>query len=35
MLAGGKVAKVDRVEWIAIPDPQTAVNALHARARST
>ena len=27
-LAGGKVAKVDRVEWIAIPDPQTAVNAL-------
>ena len=27
-LAGGKVAKVDRVEWIAIPDQQTAVNAL-------
>ena len=28
MLAGGKVAKVDRVEWLAIPDPSTAVNAL-------
>ena len=27
-LAGGKVAKVDRVEWISIPDPLTAVNAL-------
>ncbi len=27
-LAGGKVAKVDRVEWVAMPDPQTAVNAL-------
>ncbi len=27
-LAGGKVAKVDRVEWLAIPDHQTAVNAL-------
>ncbi|MBS0517929.1 MAG: ABC transporter substrate-binding protein [Proteobacteria bacterium] len=27
-LAGGKVAKVDRVEWVAIPDQQTAVNAL-------
>ena len=26
--AGGKVAKVDRVEWIWIPDAQTAVNAL-------
>ena len=26
--AGGKVAKVDRVEWIAMPDAQTAVNAL-------
>lgn len=26
--AGGKVAKVDRVEWISIADPQTAVNAL-------
>ena len=28
MLAGGKVAKVDRVEWLAISDPMTAVNAL-------
>ena len=28
MLAGGKVAKVDRVEWLAIPDPSTAVTAL-------
>ena len=28
MLAGGKVAKVDRVEWLAIPDPSTAANAL-------
>ncbi len=27
-MAGGKVAKVDRVEWINIPDYQTAVNAL-------
>jgi peptide/nickel transport system substrate-binding protein len=27
-LAGGKVAKVDRIEWRAIADPQTAVNAL-------
>src|SRR5262249_26325570 len=26
-LAGGKVAKVDRVEWLAIPDHQTAINA--------
>jgi peptide/nickel transport system substrate-binding protein len=26
--AGGKVVKVDRVEWIAMPDAQTAVNAL-------
>jgi len=26
--AGGKVAKVDRVEWIYIPDMQTATNAL-------
>lgn len=26
--SGGKVAKVDRVEWIAMPDHQTAVNAL-------
>jgi len=27
-LAGGKVVKVDRVEWIAMPDPLTAANAL-------
>src|SRR5215475_11323572 len=27
-LAGGKVAKVDRIEWISIPDNQTAINAL-------
>ncbi|MBS0541945.1 MAG: ABC transporter substrate-binding protein, partial [Proteobacteria bacterium] len=27
-LAGGKVAKVDKVEWLAIPDTQTAINAL-------
>jgi peptide/nickel transport system substrate-binding protein len=27
-LAGGKVAKVDRVEWITIVDQQTQVNAL-------
>jgi peptide/nickel transport system substrate-binding protein len=27
-VAGGKVVKVDRVEWVAIPDGQTAVNAL-------
>lgn len=27
-LAGGKVAKVDRIEWISIPDSQTAINAL-------
>src|SRR6266446_3430093 len=27
-LAGGKVAKVDRVEWRAIADNQTAINAL-------
>jgi peptide/nickel transport system substrate-binding protein len=26
--AGGKVVKVDRVEWITMPDSQTAVNAL-------
>ena len=26
--AGGKIAKVDRVEWLWIPDMQTAVNAL-------
>jgi len=27
-LAGGKIAKVDRVEWVAISDQQTAMNAL-------
>ena len=27
-MAGGKVVKVDRVEWDAIADPQTAANAL-------
>ena len=27
-MAGGKVVKVDRVEWRAIPDAQTAANAL-------
>jgi peptide/nickel transport system substrate-binding protein len=27
-LAGGKVAKLDRVEWVSIPDNQTAINAL-------
>ncbi|MBR0753980.1 ABC transporter substrate-binding protein [Bradyrhizobium jicamae] len=26
--AGGKVVKVDRVEWITMPDAQTAINAL-------
>jgi peptide/nickel transport system substrate-binding protein len=26
--AGGKVAKLDRVEWVALPDTQTAVSAL-------
>lgn len=26
--SGGKVAKVDRVEWLIIPDQQTALNAL-------
>ncbi len=29
-LAGGKIAKVDRVEWVAMSDQQTAVNALQA-----
>ncbi len=28
VFAGGKVAKLDRVEWLSIADPQTAVNAL-------
>ncbi len=27
-LAGGKVAKLDRIEWVSIPDTQTAINAL-------
>ncbi|UYN95246.1 MAG: ABC transporter substrate-binding protein [Enhydrobacter sp.] len=27
-LAGGKVVKLDRVEWIAMPDVQTSMNAL-------
>jgi peptide/nickel transport system substrate-binding protein len=27
-LAGGKVAKVDRIEWLAVADQQQAVNAL-------
>ena len=27
-LSGGKVAQLDRVEWIYMPDPQTSVNAL-------
>ncbi len=27
-LAGGKIAKLDRIEWVSIPDGQTAVNAL-------
>ncbi len=26
--AGGKIAKVDRVEWLYIPDPTTCMNAL-------
>jgi len=26
--SGGKIAKVDRVEWLYIPDPSTAMNAL-------
>jgi peptide/nickel transport system substrate-binding protein len=29
-LAGGKVAKVDRVEWLSIPDQNTAISALGA-----
>jgi peptide/nickel transport system substrate-binding protein len=28
--AGGKVAKIDRIEWVSIADPQTALNALQA-----
>ena len=27
-LAGGKVAKLERIEWVSIPDGQTAINAL-------
>jgi peptide/nickel transport system substrate-binding protein len=27
-LAGGKVAKLDRIEWLAMPDHQQAINAL-------
>jgi peptide/nickel transport system substrate-binding protein len=27
-LAGGKLVKLDRVEWVVMPDQQTAVNAL-------
>jgi peptide/nickel transport system substrate-binding protein len=27
-LAGGKIAKLDRIEWLSISDTQTAVNAL-------
>lgn len=27
-LAGGRVVKVDRVEWVSLPDPNTAVAAL-------
>ena len=30
LAAGGKVAKVDRVEWLYIPDPTTAAAALNA-----
>jgi peptide/nickel transport system substrate-binding protein len=29
-LAGAKLARVDRVEWVYMPDPQTAFNALQA-----
>ncbi|WP_131855616.1 ABC transporter substrate-binding protein [Bosea sp. BK604] len=29
-LAGGKIANVDRVEWVIMPDAQTALNALQA-----
>ena len=34
-LAGGKVVKVDRVEWIAMPDVQTQVGGARRTARST
>jgi peptide/nickel transport system substrate-binding protein len=29
-MSGGKVVKLDRVEWVTMPDAQTAVNALNA-----
>ena len=29
-LAGGKVVKVDRVEWLSMPDPTTAISAMTA-----
>jgi peptide/nickel transport system substrate-binding protein len=29
-LAGAKVAKVDRIEWLSMPDPNTAISALTA-----
>jgi peptide/nickel transport system substrate-binding protein len=29
-MAGGKVVKVDRVEWVTMPDAQTTVNAINA-----
>jgi peptide/nickel transport system substrate-binding protein len=28
-LSGGKVVKVDRVEWVVLPDPQSAIQALN------
>jgi peptide/nickel transport system substrate-binding protein len=28
--AGGKVARIERIEWVSIADPQTALNALQA-----
>ena len=31
--AGGKIAKVDRIEWIYIPDSATAASALNALAK--
>ena len=35
MLAGGKVVKVDRVEWLAIADPADRGQRAASRARST
>jgi peptide/nickel transport system substrate-binding protein len=29
-MAGGKIVHIDRLEWLAMPDPQTAVSALMA-----